>query len=281
MLDDAPDYRARVEFLAPLVPPSGECLDLGCGDGAYVSRLAPLCQHIVGVDADADGIRLGRDKLARAGLTNTTLIHGPFHEAGETLAAAGRRFDLIYSMDVIEHLYDPNDLLDLAEKLLTPDGVVVIGTPLFALAETVSKYHIKEFLVEELDALLLPRFHRVREAWLDACFPSVPGWAPRFYTFVGRKRKAGDPVPAAEPAERRAVRQDMLVRLYQSLGREAELHARVNNLEERLAAALAAPPVEVAPAAAGPVGGELSPPAPSRGLLRRIARKLRGPRAAA
>jgi hypothetical protein len=109
----------------------------------------------------------------------------------------------------------------------------------------------------------------------------VPGWAPRFYTFVGRTRKAGDPVPAAEPAERRAVRQDLLVRLYQSLAREAELHARVNNLEERLAAALAAPPAEVAPAAAGPVGGVLNPAPEAPGLFRRIAARLRGPRAAA
>jgi 2-polyprenyl-3-methyl-5-hydroxy-6-metoxy-1,4-benzoquinol methylase len=239
MLDEAADYRARVELLATLVRPHMDCLDLGCGDGAYMSRLAPLCQHVIGVDADADGIRLGRDNLAKHGVNNVTLVQARFDEAATALAAWERRIDLIYSMDVIEHLYDPGPLLDLMERMLAPDGLVVVGTPLFVTPESVSGYHIKEFRVAELEALLLPRFERIREAWLDACFPNVRGWAPRFYTFIGRAKKAapvnGTDLP--ERPERRDVRDDLFVRLHDALVRIDQLESARAELQRRLARA--------------------------------------------
>jgi hypothetical protein len=57
-------------------------------------------------------------------------------------------------MDVIEHLPDPEELLKIAISLINPNGLIIIGTPLFISPELVSPYHVKEFTLSEIRALV-------------------------------------------------------------------------------------------------------------------------------
>ncbi len=181
-------YKLRVDAVCELVRPHDRCLDLGCGDGAYMYCVAQKCRHVVGVDADHDGIRCAREQLTLHGVENFTLVHAPFGELDGALPRSMRRYGLVYCMDVIEHVTEPEALLDVMQRFTAPGGTVVVGTPLFVRPDEVSPYHVKEYTVEELNRMLLPRFDKTGERFLPASLPVSQEVLPRFYVFIGRRR---------------------------------------------------------------------------------------------
>ncbi len=80
------------------------------------------------------------------------------------------KFDLVVSSDVIEHLYRPSDLIEVARSLLHPQGRLLIGTPYHGYLKNLALSltgkmdshfpvlsdggHIKFFSVETLSQLL-------------------------------------------------------------------------------------------------------------------------------
>jgi 2-polyprenyl-3-methyl-5-hydroxy-6-metoxy-1,4-benzoquinol methylase len=154
MLVNDASYRARVSLLIDYVRPDVQCLDLGGGDGAYIEILAPECQSIVGVDADSTGVRLAQDLLAVKGRGNAEIVCSRFESLSKQFPTWLRRFDLVYSMDTIEHLEEPEYLLQACRDLVSQSGTVVIGTPEFISDEEVSPYHFHEYSQDELVELV-------------------------------------------------------------------------------------------------------------------------------
>lgn len=99
--------------------------DLGCGNGHLAEMLVREGYTVTGVDASESGIALAKKRCA--GRSARFLCHevAPGLEAhlGES------PFDLVISIDVVEHLYRPPDLLDTAGLLLGSGGHLLIGTP--------------------------------------------------------------------------------------------------------------------------------------------------------
>ena len=183
-----PDYLRRVEIVCAHVRPADRVLDLGCGDGAYLHFVAPRCRHVTGVDGDEHAILCAKQELERHAVQGCSVIRSTFRDLPQHLEAQAR-FDFIYSMDCIEHLIDPNELLDIADRWLAPRGRVLIGTPLFVSAEAVSTYHVKEYTQPELLALLEPRYEKLGEHWLQAPVPGTTEMPERFYVFHGRRKR--------------------------------------------------------------------------------------------
>lgn len=181
-----PDYLRRVEVVCAHVQPTDRVLDLGCGDGAYLNFVASRCRHVTGVDGDEHAIRCAQQELERHGVPRCTVIHSTFRDLPAHIDARAR-FDLVYSMDCIEHLIDPNELLAVADRWLAPRGRILIGTPLFVSAAAVSSYHVKEYTLPELRALFEPRYEKLGEHWLQAPVPGSTEMPERFYVFHGRR----------------------------------------------------------------------------------------------
>ncbi len=147
-------YRAKVEIISSYLSNEHICLDIGCGDGAYAAFLASQCQYVLGVDADYEAIRLAKSKAAQEKTTNCGFMQAPISKIDLENLGVRDKFDLIYSMDVIEHLPQPEELLQAAIKIVKPTGLVLIGTPLFITPELVSRYHVQEFTLEEIRDLV-------------------------------------------------------------------------------------------------------------------------------
>lgn len=111
-------------------------LDLGCGSGRLVARLArePGVRRIVGVDASGEAIRAAEDRLRADRLradgagpgVSVTLLHASFTEPDPRLAG----FDAAAMVETIEHV-DP-DRLSAVERAVFAcyrPGVVVMTTP--------------------------------------------------------------------------------------------------------------------------------------------------------
>jgi SAM-dependent methyltransferase len=133
----------------------GSLLDVGCGDGMLMARLAPWFERVAGVDADAGAIRHAVERL-RA-LPNCT----PAHVGSYDLPFAAGTFEVATSADVIEHLTDPGHHLREIGRVLKPGGALVLTTPQWRPDGKWDERHEKEYRPEELGALLAAHFPRV------------------------------------------------------------------------------------------------------------------------
>lgn len=153
-LDHNGDYRGKAEFIRGYVQPESTVLDLGCGDGAYLYQLSAAAAHLVGIDADFSAVRLARKHLRKQAVKNVDVYQLPLSSVAIETLNMPRGFDVVYSMDVIEHLPQPAELLEAASRTMKDGGVAVIGTPLFIRRDLVSPYHVKEFTREEISGLI-------------------------------------------------------------------------------------------------------------------------------
>lgn len=153
-LDERPEYRRKVDLVVDILDDGSAVLDLGCGDAAYASVVAKHASEVVGVDADPDAVALGRKELRRAGIMNVRCFHLPFGRLDLAAVDRPEPFDLVYSMDVIEHLPDPSELLRVAVACARRGARIVIGTPAYLGDDLVSPYHVREFRPDELWDLL-------------------------------------------------------------------------------------------------------------------------------
>ncbi|MES2700314.1 MAG: bifunctional 2-polyprenyl-6-hydroxyphenol methylase/3-demethylubiquinol 3-O-methyltransferase UbiG [Pseudomonadota bacterium] len=97
-------------------------LDVGCGAGLLAEPLARLGAEVTGVDAAAENVAAAVKHADGAGLAVT------YHH-GELAALALGTFDLVTSMEVIEHVSDKALFVRQMADHLAPDGLLVLSTP--------------------------------------------------------------------------------------------------------------------------------------------------------
>lgn len=148
------EYAGKAALIEGYVNPGDTCLDLGCGDGAYVFRLSTRASEVVGIDADFDAIHLATTELKKHGATNARCHQLPLSAVSKSNLDNTAGFDVVYSMDVIEHLPNPAELLTVARDVVRPGGLIIIGTPLYIRDDLVSPYHVKEFNRDEISSLV-------------------------------------------------------------------------------------------------------------------------------
>lgn len=114
-----------VDLTRSLLPEGGRVLDVGCGTGFFIESLmagqGPAIEGW-GLDAEPLAVSMCRER----GLTR---VHQG--SAADLAAVAGERFDLIFMLDVLEHLDDDQAALREAARLLAPGGRIVVTVPAF------------------------------------------------------------------------------------------------------------------------------------------------------
>jgi SAM-dependent methyltransferase len=99
----------------------GDVLDVGCGDGLLLERLAPGSATVTGIDRDPPSVHRAQTRLAHT--ANASLIAGDFitHPFGEA------RFDLVVFAASLHHM-DLAAALTKARRLIRPGGrLLVVG----------------------------------------------------------------------------------------------------------------------------------------------------------
>ena len=96
-------------------------LDVGCGAGLLAEPLARLGAKVTAIDPTPELISVAREHAAGQGLDIDYRV-----SAVEDLDG---RYDLITSMEVIEHTADPQQFLNDLAKRLAPNGLLMMSTP--------------------------------------------------------------------------------------------------------------------------------------------------------
>jgi 2-polyprenyl-3-methyl-5-hydroxy-6-metoxy-1,4-benzoquinol methylase len=110
------------EFVKAAVGQYQDVLDLGCGEGFLTEQIQNMGNHVTGIDVLPEAKRQsGFDHYVQADLE-----HGL---NSELPALRGRTFDKILMMDVLEHLRQPEKVLQNCPPLLKKDGQLIVSLP--------------------------------------------------------------------------------------------------------------------------------------------------------
>lgn len=102
------------------IRPSGSLLDVGCGDGLFLSRLSKNEKwRLFGIEIS----KAGHAKASGRG--GMSIYNQPLEDCG----FAGDFFDIVTLRHVLEHVPDPGALLGHIRRVLKPGGTLVIRVP--------------------------------------------------------------------------------------------------------------------------------------------------------
>ncbi|MGC4065845.1 MAG: class I SAM-dependent methyltransferase [Polyangiaceae bacterium] len=106
--------------------PGTDVLNLGSGPFLELPELGRLDHRFTLADIDPRAISLARE------LHGSALVDAKVIEADKPLPFADAQFDVVVSMDVIEHVPDPLPWLKDAVRVLRPGGTLFLTTPNYA-----------------------------------------------------------------------------------------------------------------------------------------------------
>ncbi|GAB4214441.1 MAG: class I SAM-dependent methyltransferase [Synechococcales cyanobacterium] len=139
-------------------------LDLGCGNGSLTHALAQQGYEVTGMEESPSGV-----EIAQQNFPDCQFIQGSIYSPPPD--SFDNSFDIVISVEVIEHLYYPKELTRLAKRCLKPNGRLIVTTPYhgylknlaLALMGAMDRHHtvlwdgghIKFFSVNTLSQLLI------------------------------------------------------------------------------------------------------------------------------
>lgn len=110
----------------PKAPPSLtglSVLDIGCGGGLVAEPLTRLGAHVTGIDPAPETIEAAKAHAKGAGLAIA-------YDAttAEVLADAGKTYDAVLLLEVVEHVPDVPAFLKRVVPLVAPGGLLILST---------------------------------------------------------------------------------------------------------------------------------------------------------
>jgi SAM-dependent methyltransferase len=179
-------------------------LEAGCGEGYGADRIAGVARTVVGFDYDPASTAHVATTYPRVRAVRGNLAGLPFADGG---------FDVVASLQVIEHLWDQPGFLAECARVLRPAGTLLLSTPnrltFSPPNRPLNPFHHRELTPAELRELiedagfevtrLLGLRHGRRLAKLDRHFSSLvdaqlagppTAWHPELRRAVARVRTA-------------------------------------------------------------------------------------------
>ena len=97
-------------------------VDVGCGAGLLCEPLSRLGAVVTGIDPAPESIAAAKAHAAGQGLAID-------YRAGSVDQLGAGRFDLVVSMEVVEHVSDPGAFVAALAGAVADDGLMILSTP--------------------------------------------------------------------------------------------------------------------------------------------------------
>ena len=111
-------------FLQKFKDQPGRVLDIGCGDGLFLSYLKEMGFEVWGIDFDSNSVRIAKDKR-----NIERVFHATPEEFIEYATQEGLEFDYITAFEVIEHFERPYNILRSIRPILKKQGIIAGTVP--------------------------------------------------------------------------------------------------------------------------------------------------------
>jgi SAM-dependent methyltransferase len=98
---------------------SGTLLDLGCSSGSFLAYMRSESWKLYGIEMSAECARTAEER-SKAQVFEGSILDGPF---------ARESFDVITCFDVLEHLYEPRQVMGRIAEWLKPGGIFYVLVP--------------------------------------------------------------------------------------------------------------------------------------------------------
>lgn len=118
-------FYALSRALRELAPAGSSAIELGCGGSVWVPMLASRGVDSWGIDYSSVGVDATMAALARWGV-RAQVIQGDVFDQGLLPAD---RFDVVYSLGLLEHFTDGAPLLNRCREITKPGGHVLTTVP--------------------------------------------------------------------------------------------------------------------------------------------------------
>lgn len=159
------EHMARYFFASQFVKRK-KVLDIACGSG-YGSYylLQQGAREVVGVDISMEAVNYAKEKYLHRKIT---FIKGdaeklPFDE----------QFDVIITLETIEHLHEQLAFLQEMKRVLKKDGVLILSTPNALVHPKGNIFHTTEFNQKKLADLLSRYFENIEILYQDNMISSA------------------------------------------------------------------------------------------------------------
>jgi SAM-dependent methyltransferase len=107
------------DVAAAKLAPGESVLDIGCGEGAFLKKVALGGRRVVGIDHNVDAI----ERLGAGGIEAYAM------SVEEAARVEREAFDVVCSFQTLEHLPEVDDLVRAARECTRPGGRILIGVP--------------------------------------------------------------------------------------------------------------------------------------------------------
>ncbi|KAK1232918.1 Hexaprenyldihydroxybenzoate methyltransferase, mitochondrial [Marasmius sp. AFHP31] len=138
------DSEHKVDPVKPNILAGLDVLDVGCGGGLLSESLARLGARTLGVDASESNIAIANHHASQDSRLRDNLTYK--HTSAETLLSQPKRYDVVCSMEVLEHVDNPTMFLSTCAELLKPSGHLFLST----ISRTPLAYLLTIFLAEKV-----------------------------------------------------------------------------------------------------------------------------------
>ncbi len=98
-------------------------LDVGCGGGLIAEPMAEMGFAVTGIDAGEKNVGTAAAHAAKTGAKVDYHVARP-----EMLAEEGKSFDVVLTLEVVEHVADLELFIEMAAQLVKPGGALVGAT---------------------------------------------------------------------------------------------------------------------------------------------------------
>jgi 2-polyprenyl-3-methyl-5-hydroxy-6-metoxy-1,4-benzoquinol methylase len=122
------DRRLLALFHDPIaLAPGADVLEIGCGRSPWLPHLARAGYRVTGIEREASAAELARANLQGAGVPGSIRWGDGFRTVGHPDLLG--RFDLVFSMGLLEHFVDAPARLAALRRYLKPGGRILTTVP--------------------------------------------------------------------------------------------------------------------------------------------------------
>jgi len=107
-----------------LLPPDKErLLDIGCGDGDFIFMARDMFKECYGVDVSLVRIERAKERA------HEDIFHFYKCDVDKGLPFNNQFFDVVTCISVLEHLFNPPDVVEEIRRVLKPRGILIVQVP--------------------------------------------------------------------------------------------------------------------------------------------------------